>query len=86
MRTLFTENVLASGAASGMATSWFIGAVDGHRYFDHAGGGGGNYAELRIYPDLGRASVLLFNRTGMKNERLLDTIDRELLRDARRTQ
>lgn len=44
-------------------------------YVAHAGGGGGYYAELRIYPALGRGSVALFNRTGVKDERLLDTLD-----------
>jgi hypothetical protein len=65
-----------------MTLSWFIGSVDGERYFDHAGGGGGYYAELRIYPNLGRGSVLLANRTGLKNERLLDRIDRHLIAGA----
>lgn len=76
---LFAENMLRDGKPSGMALSWFVGDLDGDRYFDHAGGGGGYYAELRIYPALGRGSVLLMNRTGLKNEHILDRVDRHLI-------
>lgn len=78
LQVLFTENVLADGRASGMSMAWFTGELDGHRYRAHAGGGGGYYAELRIYPDLGRGSVLLFNRTGMRDMRWLDRVDAHL--------
>jgi D-alanyl-D-alanine carboxypeptidase len=80
---LFAENILVNGQSSGMSASWFIGKLGDEPFFDHAGGGGGYYAELRIYPEIGRGSVLLMNRTGMKNDRLLSTIDRELVRAAR---
>jgi CubicO group peptidase (beta-lactamase class C family) len=83
-RILFAENVLTGGKASGMAASWFVGSLDGEPFFDHAGGGGGYYAEIRLYPGLGRGSVLLMNRTGLKNRRLLDRIDRGLIESARR--
>lgn len=79
LSTLFAEHLLDGGAQSGMSLSWFVGELDGHPYRDHAGGGGGFYAELRIYPSLQRASVLLCNRTGMTNERLLDQVDRQLI-------
>lgn len=82
-KILFAENILADGKSSGMAASWFTGTMDGQPFYDHAGGGGGYYAELRIYPAIGRGSVLLMNRTGLKNDRLLDDIDRELVRAAR---
>lgn len=77
---LFAPQTTKDGKAIPMVLSWFRGQLDGHAYFDHAGGGGGYYCELRIYRDLGRASVLLCNRTGIKNDRLLDGIDRPLLR------
>lgn len=76
---LFTENILSNGKASGMTLSWFTGELDGHAYFNHAGGGGGYYAELRIYPALRLGSVVLFNRTGMSNTRFLDQVDRHLI-------
>jgi len=74
-KMLFTENYTNSGKATGMCLSWFKGELNGTRYFTHAGGGGGYYCELRIYPDLGIGSVLMFNRTGIRNERFLDKTD-----------
>lgn len=71
---MFTEHRLGS-KGSGMCLSWFTGKLKGHRYVTHAGGGGGYYIELRLYPDLGIGSVLLYNRTGMTDERRLDRYD-----------
>jgi D-alanyl-D-alanine carboxypeptidase len=77
---LFSENILHGGKSSGMALSWFKGELDGHAYFAHAGGGGGYYAEVRIYPELQRGSVILFNRSGMSDERVLDEVDLPFIR------
>ncbi|HEV7332318.1 MAG TPA: serine hydrolase domain-containing protein [Flavisolibacter sp.] len=71
---LFQENVIG-GKPTGMSFSWYTGNVKNHSYVAHAGGGGGYYIELRLYPDLGVGSVILFNRSGMKDERLLDKAD-----------
>lgn len=76
---LFTENKTTDGRSTGMCMSWFTGSLHGKAYRTHAGGGGGYYAELRVYPDLGRGSVALFNRTGVRDERLLDQLDATLL-------
>jgi len=32
--------------------------LNGIKYFTHAGGGGGYYCEIRIYPDIKRGSVI----------------------------
>jgi hypothetical protein len=66
-QALFSENFFQGGARSGIALSWFRGGLDGHVYYAHAGRGGGYYAEIRIYPQLGRGSVVLFNRTGFSD-------------------
>lgn len=63
-----------------MCYSWFTGELDGHRYFCHAGGGGGYYCEIRFYPDLNVSSVIMLNRSGMRDERLLDKIDEGILK------
>ena len=68
---LFQEN-----KNTGMCLSWFAGELDGNKYFAHAGGGGGYYCEIRIYPDLKIGSVIFFNRTGMSDERYLDKLDK----------
>ena len=75
-KMLFTENHTKDNEATGMCLSWFKGQMNGNLYFAHAGGGGGYYCELRIYPDLGIGSVIMFNRTGMRNERFLDKVDK----------
>lgn len=74
-KTLFTENYTNNGKPTGMCLSWFCGQLKGNRYFAHAGGGGGYYCEIRIYPDNESGSVIFFNRTGMADERFLDRVD-----------
>ncbi len=78
-REMFRENHLNDGRASGMSLSWFTGTLNGHAYNSHAGGGGGYYCELRIYPGSGRGSVLFMNRSGFSDERFLDKTDRFFL-------
>jgi CubicO group peptidase (beta-lactamase class C family) len=68
---LFQEN-----KNTGMCLSWFTGELNGVKYFAHAGGGGGYYCEIRIYPEINRGSVIFFNRTGMSDERYLDKLDK----------
>ncbi|HEX5625453.1 MAG TPA: serine hydrolase domain-containing protein [Saprospiraceae bacterium] len=75
-QVLFTENRNISGKPTGMCLAWFKGQLNGQDYFSHAGGGGGYYAEIRIYPALGLGSVVMFNRTGMSDQRFLDQVDR----------
>jgi hypothetical protein len=58
-----------------MSLSWYTGILKGNKYFSHAGGGGGYYIELRVYPELGVGSVIMYNRSGMKDERILDKAD-----------
>lgn len=72
---LFTENLTLDNKSTGMCLSWFTDKVDGHIYFAHVGGGGGYYSEVRIYPDVGIGSVIMFNRSGMSNEKFLDKLD-----------
>jgi len=78
---LFRENENNAGEPTGMCLAWFTGELNGKKYFTHAGGGGGYYCEIRIYPDLGKGSVIFFNRTGMSNERILDKVDTYVLND-----
>ena len=73
---LFTENLTNEKKPTGMCIAWFSGQLSGKKYFAHAGGGGGYYVEIRIYPDLGMGSLVFFNRTGMSDERFLDKVDK----------
>jgi D-alanyl-D-alanine carboxypeptidase len=54
---------------------WFRGGQGRHRYFYHPGGGGGYYAELRLYPDLGLGSAVAKNISGFSDLQLLDRLD-----------
>jgi len=79
-KMLFAENRTNNNEPTGMCLSWFTGKLNGRQYFSHAGGGGGFYCEIRIYPDPGFGSVVMFNRTGMRDERFLDKLDLYFLR------
>ncbi|KPL14195.1 MAG: hypothetical protein AMS23_04135 [Bacteroides sp. SM1_62] len=72
---LFKENHTNSNKATGMCLSWFPGRLNHQEYFAHAGDGGGYYCEIRIYRKLGIGSLIMFNRTGMIDERFLDRLD-----------
>lgn len=75
-KILFTENYTNDNKATGMCLSWFKGQLNGKQYYAHAGGGGGYYCEIRMYPDLGIGSAIMFNRTGLSDERFLDKLDK----------
>ena len=75
-KLLFTENLTNEKKATGMCLSWFTGQLNGETYFAHAGGGGGYYCEIRIYLDAGIGSVIMLNRSGMTDKRLLNKLDK----------
>lgn len=70
---------VASSPGPARSLGWFAGRLGNEPWFAHAGGGAGYYFEARIYPHLARASVVLFNRAGVRDERILDRIDRFLI-------
>ena len=72
---MFSDQVTNTGNSTGMGLGWFNGKLHDMNYFCHAGGGGGYYAELRLYPGLGVGSIVMLNSSGMKDYRLLDKLD-----------
>lgn len=70
-----------SGDRRRRGLAWVYGDLGGARYFAHSGGGGGYYCEIRIYPDLQLASVIMTNNTGISAQHYLDNIDRQFLED-----
>jgi CubicO group peptidase (beta-lactamase class C family) len=74
-RQMFREQLLSDGTASGHSLGWFTGKLQDHSYVCHAGGGGGYYAEVRIYPELKLASFMLSNQSGFSDKRILDKYD-----------
>ena len=79
LRQMLTEQKTLTGKATGMCLGWFKGKLNKIDYFCHAGGGGGYYAEIRLYPDLRAGSVIMMNSSGMKDDRILDYLDAEFL-------
>jgi CubicO group peptidase (beta-lactamase class C family) len=79
---LFAAVRTSAGVELRRSLGWFRGAVAGQRYFAHAGGGAGYYCEARLYPEAKRASVVMLNRAGIADERILDSLDRAHLRRA----
>ncbi len=80
---LFTPAAGPGGSELPRSLGWFTGQLNGEAYYTHAGGAAGYYCELRVYPRIGRASVVMFNRTGIRDERALDAIDAFFLAGAR---
>ena len=70
-----TEDLMFTEQKGGMTLGWFTGQLNGEQYVCHAGGGGGYYCEIRIYPDRKIASALTCNRSGFSDQRLLNKID-----------
>ena len=79
LKQMFTTQPLASGKPSGHSLGWFTSTLNQAKYVHHAGGGGGFYLELRIYPELGIASYLLTNKSGFSDKRILDKLDQEFI-------
>jgi len=80
-KMLFKENITNRKKVTGMCLSWFRGTLNGNQYFTHAGGGGGYYCEIRIYPEKGKGSIIMFNRTGIRDERILDNLDKYFIKE-----
>lgn len=71
-----TTRLLFARQEPGMGLGWYTGTLNGQAYHTHAGGGGGYYCEIRVYPALQLASVMMTNRSGFTDERLLDQLDK----------
>jgi len=73
---LFEKQITHGGKEVQMTLGWFTGSLSGVDYFAHAGAGGGYYCEMRMYPLKKMATAIMFNRTGIRDERFLDKTDR----------
>ena len=74
-QTMWQENRLNDGKASGMSLGWYKGNLGGKPYSCHAGGGGGFYCEIRVYSESALGSAVFMNRSGFSDERFLDKAD-----------
>ena len=73
---LFAKQKINNGNEIEMTLGWFTGKLNELHYFGHAGAGGGYYCEMRFYPDHNMSTAIMFNRSGMRDERFLDELDR----------
>jgi D-alanyl-D-alanine carboxypeptidase len=73
---MWKTGTTSSGESVRTGLAWRCGDLDGERFFGHTGGGGGYYCEIRVYPDVKRASVIMTNNTGISNQHYLDRVDR----------
>lgn len=80
---MFAPQQLASGKPTGSALGWVCGSLGRARYLGKQGGGLGFHGNVRVYPDLGVATVFLANSTELSAgpiDRRSDTLDSWLAR------
>ena len=75
----YTQQKTRDGAAIPMTLGWHVGDLQGTRYFFKEGGGGGFHSEMRIYPTLRLASVIMVNSTEFNSNRSLSELDEVFL-------
>jgi CubicO group peptidase (beta-lactamase class C family) len=83
---LFEPQHTRDGQPIAGALGWVIGELNGARYLGKQGGGLGFHGNVRIYPDLGLATVLLANRTEITQSPIdarSDVLDAGFVRAAR---
>jgi len=77
--TMWQPAYTNDGKLTRIGLAWRHGTLNDHRYFTMTGGAGGYYCEIRIYPDIKRASVIMTNNTSISGQNYLDNIDSFLL-------
>jgi CubicO group peptidase (beta-lactamase class C family) len=74
-KIMFSKQKTNNGKEIGMTLGWFVGKLNNMNYFGHPGAGGGYYCEMRAYPEKNLITAIMFNRSGIRDERFLDIID-----------
>jgi CubicO group peptidase (beta-lactamase class C family) len=75
-RLLFSRQKTQSGKYIDMTLGWHIGMLEGIQYFYKEGGGAGFHSEMRIYPTIGFASVIMTNKTSFNSRKQLSNLDK----------
>jgi len=78
---LFQRQKSHSGKEIDMTLGWHIGDLDGVRYYYKEGGGAGFHSEMRVYPSLGLATVIMTNQTSFNSRSALSGLDRIFLQN-----
>lgn len=74
-RLLYSQQKTRSGKLIDMTLGWHIGILEGVQYFYKEGGGAGFHCEMRVYPTIGLASVIMTNNTSFNSRKQLSNID-----------
>jgi CubicO group peptidase (beta-lactamase class C family) len=75
-RSLFyTQQQTSDGRPVAMTLGWHVGTLGGMRFYYKEGGGGGFHCEMRLYPQAGRATIVMTNATAIDVTRALNRID-----------
>lgn len=80
LQLLYRQEKTDSGKLIPVTLGWHIGELNGVRYFYKEGGGAGFHCEMRVYPSVGVASVIMTNRTSFNSRKELSRIDRNFVR------
>lgn len=72
---LYSQEKDNSGKAIAMTLGWHIGEKNDKLYYFKEGGGAGFHSEMRIYPDMNLATVLMVNRTSFNTRKQLNKLD-----------
>jgi len=72
---LYSQEKNNSGKKIDMTLGWHMGVLNGMKYYFKEGGGAGFHSEMRIYPDINLATVLMVNRTSFNTREQLSNLD-----------
>lgn len=72
---LESQQTALSGQPIPMTLGWHIGETDGTLYYFKEGGGGGFHAEMRLYPTLQIATLVMTNSTEFNSTKFLNQVD-----------
>ncbi len=77
---LYSEEKSNSGGNTDMTLGWHIGELNKMKYYFKEGGGAGFHSEMRVYPDVNLATVLMVNRTSFNTRKQLSILDSQVMR------
>ena len=77
---LYAQQQDHSGNSIDMTLGWHIGELNDNKYYFKEGGGAGFHAEMRIYPEMNLATVLMVNRTSFNTKKHLSKLDLVVMR------
>ena len=76
---LYSQENTNSGEKIDMTLGWHISELNDMKYYFKEGGGAGFHSEMRIYPGVNLASVLMVNRTSFNTRKQLSNLDMHVM-------